>query len=332
MKLTTIAALAAVGIVLLVACGGSGTSSKLSVTFVSDVGGLNDKGYNEYTYLGMKQGASKVHATLHVIESSGPGDYVSNISTGARESQLVVVAGPSMTDAMKQVSEEFRDRKFAIIDSSYDPPLPNVQGDVFAANQSSYLGGIVAAGISKTHVIGFVGGQQIPALQDFLAGFEAGALAERPDIHIKVAWTGSFTDQQKGKEAALAEIAQGADVIYTAAGASGLGGIAAAQQSHVWAIGVDQDQHDVAPDTVVTSVVKHVDVAAADNVIAVSSGSWKPGTKQFDLANDGVGLAPYHNLASVVPASVQQAVQRAKQEIIAGKISVPHQPPLPNGN
>jgi basic membrane protein A len=328
----TIAALAAVGALLLVACGGSGTSNKLSVTFVSDVGGLNDKGYNEYTYLGMKQAASKARAALHVIESNGPGDYVSNISTAARDSQLVVVAGPSMTDAIKQVSQEFPNKKFAIIDSSYNPPLPNVQGDVFAANQSSYLGGVVAAGISKTHVIGFVGGQQIPALEEFLAGFEAGALAERPDIHIKVAWTGSFTDQQKGKEAALAEIAQGADVIYTAAGASGLGGIAAAQQSHVWAIGVDQDQHDVAPNTVVTSVVKHVDVAAADNVATVAAGTWKPGTKQFDLANDGVGLAPYHNLASIVPASVQQAVQQARQEIIAGKISVPHQPSLPNGN
>ncbi|MGH7922546.1 MAG: BMP family ABC transporter substrate-binding protein [Candidatus Dormibacteraceae bacterium] len=304
----------------------------MTVAYVSDVGGLNDKGYNQYTYLGMKEGAQKVGAKLDVIETQSPSDYVANITTAAREASLVVVSGFSMGDALAQVAKQFPKVKFAILDYSYTKKYPNVQGDIFDANQSSYLGGIVAAGISKTHTVGFVGGVQSPLLEQFLGGYEAGALAYDPHTHVKVAWTGSFTDQNAGKQSALAEIAQHADVIYTAAGASGLGGIAAAQQSHVWAIGVDNDQNSVAPSTVVTSVVKELTVVASDNVEGASKGSWKSGTKTFDLANNGVGLASYHGLSSVVPAAVKAAVVKAKQQLISGAVKAPNTPQYPNGN
>lgn len=327
-----VSALVLGGVLLFVSIALAASNGKLTVAYVADVGGLNDHGYNEYTYDGMKAGAKATGAHLFAIESRGPQDYAKNLRTAAQSAQLTVVSGFAMGDALKTAAKEFPNRKFAIIDFSYSPSLPNVQGDVFAANESSYLAGIVAAGISKSHVIGFVGGVDSPVLEDFLAGYEAGALAENPHTHIKVSWTGSFTNQQAGKQAGLAEVSQHADVIYAAAGASGLGALAAAQETHVWAIGVDQDQHNVAPDTVITSVVKHVNVAAMDNVEAVAKGDWKPGTKLFNLANNGVGLAPYHNLASDVPAAVKQAVATAKQNIIAGKITVPHKPQYPTGN
>lgn len=331
MKRTYLAVIGITMLGLVAACGGSGGGSKLTVAYVSDVGGLNDKGYNQYTYLGMKQGAQQAGAKLDVIETQSPSDYVTNITTAAREASLVVVSGFSMGDALAQVSKQFPQKKFAILDYSYPNKLPNVQGDVFNAQESSYLGGIVAAGISKSHTIGFVGGVQSTLLNTFLAGYEAGALAENPNTHVKVAWTGSFTDQNAGKQDALGEIAQGADVIYTAAGASGLGGLAAAQQSHVWAIGVDTDQHDVAPDTVVTSVVKELQVASGDNVTSFAKGKWQPGTKTFTLSNNGVGLASYHNLSGDVPASVQQAVTKAKQDIISGQVKPPTTPKQPAG-
>lgn len=318
----------------LVACGGAASSggNKTTVAYVSDVGGLNDKGYNQFTYAGMKEGADKTNAKLVVIETQTPSDYVKNITTAAREASLVVVSGFSMGAALQQVASQFPTKKFAILDFAYNQPIKNVQGDIFNANESSYLGGIVAAGISKTHTIGFVGGVQSPLLEQFLAGYEAGALAENPATRIKVSWTGSFTDQQAGKQSALGEVAQQADVIYTAAGASGLGGIAAAEQSHVWAIGVDVDQHDVAPNTVVTSVVKELQVASSTNVTTAANGTWQSGTKVFKLSNGGVGLSPYHNLSSAVPQDVQQAVTRATQQIISGAIKVPDTPQLAQGS
>jgi len=308
------------------------SSAKGSVTFIADVGGLDDHGYNQYTYLGMEEGAKAAHLKLHVIQTTDASQYVSNITTGAQESGLVVMAGFDFGDALKIVSKRFPKTDFAIEDYSYSPPLPNVQADVFEANQSSYLGGIVAAGMSKSHVVGFVGGVDEPVLQQFLAGFEAGALAENPKTHIKVEWTGSFSNQQAGKEAAQAEIAQGADVIYTAAGASGLGGLAAAHNAHVWAIGVDDDQNYLFPDTVVTSVIKELNVVAADNVLSYAHGTWKAGTKTFDLANHGVGLAPFHGLAKYVPAQVKAKIKQATVAIISGAVKVPLVPEYPNGH
>lgn len=309
----------------------SKSASKFNVTFVSDVGGIHDQGFNQFTWLGTQEGAQQVGAKASFIESTGPSDYLTNITTAAQRSSLVIVAGFAMGDAIQRASKQFPTKKFGIIDFSYSPPLKNVQGDVFAANESSYLGGVLAAGMSKSGTIGFVGGVDVPLLEEFLAGYEAGAVSVNPNIHIKVAWTGSFTDQQKGKEAALAEIANGADVIYTAAGASGLGGIAAAQQKNVWAIGVDSDQHKIAPNTVISSVIKRVDVAAKTNVVTYASGKWSAGTHLFDLANNGVGLAPFHNLASKVSAKTQQAIQQARKNIIDGKVKVPTKPAYPHG-
>jgi basic membrane protein A len=310
----------------------SASAAKKSVTFIADVGGLDDHGYNQYSYLGMVAGAKKTGLALHTIQTTDASQYETNITTAAQQSGLVVMAGFDFGDALQTVSKRFPKTDFAIEDYEYTPPLKNVQADVFEANQSSYLGGIVAAGISKSHSIGFVGGVDESVLQQFLAGFEAGALAENPKTHIKVEWTGSFSNEQAGKQAAQAEIAQGADVIYTAAGGSGIGGLAAANSAHVWAIGVDSDQNYLFPHTVVTSVIKELNVVAADNVESYAKGAWKPGTQLFDLANHGVGLAPFHGLADVVPAAVKAQIAAATKAIASGKIVVPSKPKYPNGH
>jgi basic membrane protein A len=309
---------------------GPGASGK-SVTFVADTGGLDDHGYNEYTYLGVKAGAAAAHIGFHVIQTVSSSDYVSNLTTAARQSGLVIMAGFDFGPALQTVSAQFPKVDFVIEDFSYSPPLPNVQGDVFEASQSSYLGGIVAAGMSSDHTIGFVGGVKESVLEQFLAGYEAGALSYDPQTHIKVVWTGSFSDQQAGKEAAQTEIAQGADVIFAAAGASGLGSLAAARQAGKYAIGVDSDQNYLAPQTIVTSVVKNLSVVAADNVRAYASGTWKAGTAAYDVANDGVGLAPWHAFATTVPAAVKTAVTKAEQEMKGGTLHVPTVPQYPNG-
>lgn len=312
------------------ASSGSSNSGK-SVTFVADTGGLNDHGYNQYTYLGVKSGAAAAHIGFHVIQTASSSDYVSNLTTAARESGLVIMAGFDFGPALKTVSAEFPKVDFVIEDFSYSPNLPNVQGDVFDASQSSYLGGIVAAAMSSDHTIGFVGGVKESVLEQFLAGYEAGALSYSPQTHVKVVWTGSFSDQQAGKEAAQTEIAQGSDVVFACAGASGLGSLAAAKQAGKYALGVDSDQNYLDPQTIITSVVKNLSVVAADNVSAYAKGTWKAGTANYDVANDGVGLAPFHSFGATVPAPVKAALTAAEKKMKGGTLHVPTVPQYPNG-
>ena len=300
-----------------------------SVTFVTDVGGLNDNGFNHLGYIGTTTGAAKAHWKWHVVESRSPSDYTRNLTIASQQSQMVVAVGFSFGDTLLAVSRKFPADKFVIIDYDYNgvkPAPKNVLGNDFMPNQASYLAGIVAAGVSKTHVIGFVGGLNVPLIQAFLAGYQAGARSYDPKVRVRVAYTGSGTDQSKGKVAALQEINAGADVVYAAAGASGLGALAAADQRHVYSIGVDTDQNFVHPHSVLTSVVKHVEAAIASAIEDAAAGKFKAGTKLWDLKNGGVGLAPYHALANVVPARVKAAVARARERIISGQITVPSLP------
>lgn len=302
------------------------------VTFVSDVGGLNDKGFNHLGWLGTTTGAAKVGWTAKVIETINPTDYAKNLTAAARQSQVVIAVGFSFGTALPIVAAKFPKVDFVIIDYDYKDlkannlktAPTNILGNDFTPEQSSYLAGIVAAGISKTHKVGFVGGLNVPLIVAFYAGFRAGALHYDPHVTVMPpVYTGSFVDQSKGKTAGLQEINAGADVIYPAAGASGLGALAAANQRHVWGIGVDSDQNFLYPHTVITSVVKHVEVAVASAIVDAAHGKFRPTTKLWNLANNGVGLASYHSLASDVPAKVKAAVAQARAQIIAGKIMVP---------
>jgi basic membrane protein A len=295
-------------------------------TFVSDVGGLNDNGFNHLGYMGTLSGAKQVGWTTKVIQTASPDDYDKNLTSAAQQSGIVIAVGFSLADAVKRVSAKFPKVKFTIIDSAYDPSLPNVLGNIFKPGEASYLAGILAAGISKTHTIGFVGGLNLPVIQEFLAGYQAGAKSFDPKVKVLAAYTGSFTDQSKGRVNAMQEINAGADVVYPAAGASGLGALTAADQKGIFGIGVDADQNFLHPKTVITSVVKHVEVAVAAAIAAAGKGTFKSGTKLWNLANNGVGLASYHDLASKVPARIQAAINKARMGIISGRIKVPTTP------
>lgn len=296
------------------------------VTFVTDVGGLNDNGFNHLGYLGTQTGAKAAGWKADVIETTSPNDYAKNLTTAARHSTMVVAVGFSFGTALPVVAKQFPKVDFVIIDYSYSPSPMNILGNDFTPEQSSYLAGIVAAGVSKTHTIGFVGGLNVPLIGAFLAGYQAGAKSYDPKVKVLAAYTNSFTDQGKGKVTGLQEINQGADVVYPAAGASGLGTLTAAAQKHVWGIGVDADQNYLHPNTVITSVVKHVEVAIAAAIEAAAKGKFHAGTKLWNLANNGVGLASYHSLAMHVPAKVKAAVAKARAGIVSGKIKVPTVP------
>ncbi len=297
------------------------------VTFVTDIGGLNDNGFNHLGYLGTQTGASATGYTPKFIETTSSSDYAKNLTTAAQQSHIVVAVGFSFAQALQTVSAKYPKVHFAIIDFNYAPSLKlnNVLGNIFKPEQSSYLAGILAAGISKTHTVGFIGGVNVPLIKAFGVGFAAGAKSYDPSVKVLTTYTNSFTDQSAGRVAALSEINQGADVVYPAAGGSGLGSLSAANQKHVYAIGVDADQNFLYPHTIVTSVVKHVEVAVANAIRLDAAGAFKSGTLYYDLKNNGVGLAPYHSLASIVPAKVQTAIAKARKGIVAGDITVPVQ-------
>jgi len=303
----------------------SSAAASKSVTFVTDVGGLNDNGFNHLGALGTATGAKAAHYAYHFIETTSPSDYEKNLTTAAQQSQVVVAVGFSFADALKAVAAKYPKVHFTIIDQNYVPSPKNVLGNLFAPEQSSYLAGILAAGMSKTHTIGFVGGLNVPVIQAFLSGFKAGAKSYDPSVRVITAYTGSFTDQGKGKSIGLQEINGGADIVYPAAGASGLGALAAADQRGVYSIGVDADQHYLHPKTVLTSVVKHVEVAVASAIESDATGHFTSGTRFWTLKNDGVGLAPYYNLSARVPAKVKSAITKARQGIVNGIIKVPTQ-------
>jgi len=300
------------------------TAASKTVTFVTDIGGLNDNGFNHLGYIGTKNGARVAGYNAKYIETTSSSDYVKNITTAARNSQFVAAVGYSFEPAMMTVPKKYPNVQFTIIDSSVH--AQNVLANVFMPNQSSYLAGILAAGVSKTHKIGFVGGVQGPVIDAFLAGFQAGAKSYDSQIKVYSAYTGSFTDAGAGKNTATSEINSGADVIFAAAGGSGLGSLAAASPRHLLSIGVDADQHYLYPNSVVSSVVKHVETAVADAIVKSSRGTFKGGVVTWDLKNGGVGLAPYYNLSSRVSSTVRAAIAKARAGIVRGDINVPITP------
>jgi len=226
---------------------------------------------------------------------------------------------------------------FAGIDEYFQPTVPNVVGLNFKEQEAGYLAGFLAAKlttmptvdprINAQPLIGFVGGMNIPPVQRYQAGYIAGANAANPAVQVKSIYTGSFTDQQKGLEAGKALIGQGCDIIFAAAGQTGLGTAKACQDNKALFIGVDADQFLTIPgigDTIITSAVKKVDSAVFLAVKQAVDGKLKGGNNpSFGIKEDAVGLAPYHDWESKIPADVKAAVDKAKADVEAGTVTVP---------
>ncbi|MBV8085973.1 MAG: BMP family ABC transporter substrate-binding protein, partial [Chloroflexi bacterium] len=288
MNRTALFRLAALALGLLLAgCHHHGQQGKaLKIGLVTDVGGLNDEGFNASAYRGLRQARKELHVLTNVIESKQQTDYEKNMRQFADAGyDLVVSVGFMMGDATLKVARQFPAIHFCIIDYAYPQPPPNLLGNVFREEQGAYLAGVLAATTSKTGKIGFVGGMDVPIIHKFEKGYDAGAQAGNPAVKVLSGYSGSFTDPAKGKEVALAQYQQGADVIFQAAGASGIGVVEAAREQHQLAIGVDTDQHHLAPDNVLTSELKRVDMAVYRAVQRVVSHSFKGGTAVYGLAD-----------------------------------------------
>jgi basic membrane protein A and related proteins len=312
--------------------GGSTTSTqaatgkKIRVGLVTDIGGLNDRSFNALANKGLNDAKSQLGVEGRVLTSDSNSDYVPNLSSLAQQKyDLVVGVGFLMAEAVNTVAKKFPDTKFAVIDVSQaslkDKPK-NVEGLLFAEQQAGYLAGYLAGDYAKANnidTISSVGGQKIPPVDHYIAGYQAGAKAANPDIKTLNAYSQDFVDQAKCKEIALDQIERGSGVVFQVAGQCGLGALDAAKQESKQGIGVDADQAYLG-EHVLTSATKKVDVAVLDTVKSVQDDKFDAATDRlFELKNNGVGIGKI----SAAGASLESKLDPIKQQIIDGEIDAP---------
>ena len=307
----------------LAACNnGNNESGKIKVGMVTDVGGVNDKSFNQTSWEGL-QTLAKEDPSFEVkyLESKTDADYQTNINTFIDEKyDLIICVGYMLADATRKAAQDNPNQKFAIIDDASNADLPNVACLMFAQEQASYLVGLVAGSVTKSKTVGYVQGMVSDTMNLVAIGYISGVLAACPDATVLQYNANNFGDIAGGQTAAKDMITKGADVIYHAAGGTGIGVINACAEAGIWAIGVDSDQSPLAPNNVITSAMKRVDVASQDISKAVKNGTFKAGIHTYDLKNEGVDLAPTR---THIPADVLAKVEQAKADIIAGKLTVP---------
>lgn len=293
---------------------------EFNIGLITDVGGVNDGSFNQSAWEGLEKAGEELGVEVNYLESATDADYQPNMETFVDEDyDLIISVGYMLADATREAAEANPDTKFAIIDdSSID--LPNVTSLMFKAEQASYLVGYVAGLTTKTNNIGFVVGMTNETMNQFGYGYCAGAIDANPDITVQQFNANSFADSATGKTMANTAITNGADIVFQAAGATGLGVIEACQEAGVYAIGVDSDQSSIAPKTVLTSAMKRVDNAVYDAVQELIDDKLEGGVQTFDLAAGGVDIAPSQDLIS---DDVIKAVDEVKEKIISGDVVIP---------
>jgi basic membrane protein A len=335
----TIAALALVlGVGVLAGCGedddeasGGGSSAQqeekptIKVGVVTDIGGLDDHGFNQLANEGLERAKSELGVEGRVLTSDQNSDYVPNLSSLAQQQyDLVIGVGVLMGEAVNTVATKFPDTSFGGIDISQptlkDKPA-NVRGLIFRENEAGYLAGYVAGLYVKDQggdqVISAVGGQKVAAVDAFFAGYGAGATKANPDVELLTGYSQDFVDQAKCKELALNQIQEGSQVVFQVAGGCGLGALDAAKERNVVGIGVDADQGYLG-EHVMTSAMKRVDTAVFDAIKQMQDGTFKGGGDTvFDLKSDGVALGELNADGQ----KYADQIEEVKQQIIDGEIA-----------
>jgi basic membrane protein A and related proteins len=308
---------------------GGGSSFRVGLVF--DVGGRGDKSFNDAAYAGLVRAEKELGIPFQTLETGEGADREAQMrQLAASGAQLVFGVGFLFSDDIKALAQEFPKVDFACVDYTVKPGEalpPNLVALKFKEEEGSYLVGALAALLSKTGTVGFVGGMEIPLIKKFEAGYKAGVHAVRPGTRVIVKYAGTtgtaFKDPTKGKELALAEYHEGADIIYHAAGSTGLGVFEAGRELKRLAIGVDSDQYEQAPGVVLTSMVKHVENAVFDCIREAQAGHFQGGVRVFGLKEKGVGWVYDDRNRALIPDPVKARVDSLESEIVAGRIVVP---------
>ena len=313
---------------------------KIKVGIVFDIGGKNDRSFNAAAWEGVKRAQADLDICLYDVEPGNPTSIEPAMRAFAEKNfDLIIGVGFAQGPIMQRVALDYPNNKFAIIDGViFDEdgktPLKNVASLVFREHEGSYLVGMIAASKSKTGTLGFLGGMDIPLIHRFETGYAEGAKSVNPNVKIIDNYVGvtdgAWNNPGKGKELALAQIEKGADVIFTAAGNSGLGAFDAVEQygkndkgeANKFVIGVDSNQNGVKPGFVLTSMVKRVDNAVYDVVKELLNGKFDGGFHVFGLDKDGVAYSVDSNNQSLITPDLKEKVEAAKQKIVNGEIKV----------
>ena len=312
------------------------SAAAVDVGIVFDLGGRGDKSFNDGAYIGGERAQKELGAHVRFIEPGDGSDREAGLRLLAAEGMdLVIGVGFIFSDDLTQLANEYPNTHFAGIDYSVGvdkagnpiPPPPNLAALKFREEEGSFLVGALAALLSKDQKVGFVGGMNFPLIHKFEAGYRAGVAHVCPRCAIISQYAGvtpeAFRNPGRGKELALSQYQQGVDIIYHAAGSTGLGVFEAARQTGKLAIGVDADQYLEAPGHILTSMVKGVDVAVFEATKLVKEGRFKGGIYQLGLKEGGVGYIYDEHNRALIPDAIHARVEQLRQDIIAGKIKVP---------
>ena len=342
-RVITLLSLLIVAGMLLAACGTTATeapAAKIKVCQITDTGGIDDKSFNATAWKGIEDAVAQLGIEGKYLESKEVADYEKNLNAFVEEKcDLIITVGFLIGDATKATAEANPDIKFSIVDYAYDPAIPNVVGQVFNTDEAAFLAGYLAAGVTKTGKVGTFGGLPIPTVTIFMDGFARGVAKynEVKGTNVEVlGWdpanpdsglfSMSFDDQQKGRELAVSLMDEGADIIMPVAGPVGLGAAAAIKErGNAYLIGVDSDWVLTSPeyaDITLSSVMKLMDATTMQVIKSVIDGTFQGGVVVGTLANNGVALAPLHNLESLASAELLVEIEQLKADIIAGTLSV----------
>jgi len=310
---------------------GAAEGASVKVGLVPTESGVGDLSFNWMAYQGLVRAENDLGVVGKVYTPTGSIDYGAKLQQCVDDgNQLCIAVGFSMADAVWDKAAAFPGTDFAIADMTWDSYPGNLRSLAFAHEQVGYLVGTLAGLMTGSDVVGAIGGMQILPVEAFVEPYGYGAGCANPDVRVLITYTGTFTDSGLGAQLAQAQMGQGADVVFGAGGATGWGAILAATQSGAWGIGVDVDEYDTTfgsglvsgADKLLTSAMKRIDNAVYDTIADEVADAFTSGTVIYDLAVDGVGLAPFHEADAAVPQSVRDTLAAVRQGILDSTIDV----------
>ena len=294
-----------------------------SVSMISDVAGINDHSFNQSAWEGLERAKKELGIEIKYLESKQDSDYATNVETLADEEvDLIIGVGSKLSDTIKEAAKNYPDQKFAIIDETYDEIPSNVKSVLFESEQASYLVGLIAGKMSETKNVGFIGGLDIPVINTFKYGYMAGVKTANNNCTLQTQYANSFSDQAKGKAIASQMISNKADIIFIAGGDIGTGAIEAIKEANKYAIGVDRDQSDLAPDNVLTSALKRVNIGVYETVKNFVENNFEGGKSvTYGLKEGAVGIPD--TTSKLVPEDILKYVADETTKLENGDIVAP---------